>query len=516
MSAASAEAPGGAVFDTEAAARTPRRLWMCFAGLLMAQFVAVLDVQIVSSSLAVIQADVSASADEISWVQTCYLIAETLGIPLVGYLTRLVGLRALLAFACGSFAAISLAVGLCEDLTSLIVARTLQGFVGGLMLPLAFTFGFTAFAPGLKNRISLLLGLVAVLAPTIGPTLGGYVSEELGWQWLFYINMVPCAVAVALVWNNSAAGQGRIRPSPRFDWPSLFSLSICLMSVQFVLEEGDRRDWLESDLIAGLSLAAIVTFALFLRRSLTCSAPLLDLRPFQHHDFRAGFVMIVVGGLSLFGGSYLLPLFLADVRHYSPMQIGETLLVSGAVMLASGLLLGPRIGKLDLRVSIAGGFAAAAYGFWLGHEATAQWDYWELAALQTWRGLGVFMAITATQTLTMRSVDPHQASSATSLLFLARNLGGAVGVALLSSTLAATTGQAESDLAAAARPEMLRSDSLEATVAQAAELQQTALVLGFGQCFAYVAVACAGAALLALTLGHGGRKPRTGRLSPQG
>lgn len=511
MSAASAEAPGAAAAFGAEAARTPRRVWMCFAGLLTAQFLAVLDVQIVASSLAVIQADVGASADEISWIQTCYLIAETLGIPLVGYLTRLIGLRALLAFTCGSFAAISLAVGLCQDLTSLVVARTLQGFVGGLMLPLAFTYGFTAFAPELKSRISLLLALVAVLAPTIGPTLGGYVSEELGWQWLFYINIVPCAVAVALVWNNSAAGEGRVRPSPALDWPSLLFLSICLMGTQFVLEEGGRQDWLESDLIAGLGLAAIVSFALFLRRSLTSAAPLLDLRPFQRHDFRAGFVMVVVGGVSLFGGSYLLPLFLADVRHYSPMQIGETLLVSGVVMFASGLLLGPRIGKLDLRISIAGGFAAAAYGFWLGHEATAQWDYWEFAALQTWRGFGVIIAITATQTLTMSSVEPNQASSATSLLFLARNLGGAVGVALLSSTLVSATGQAQSDLAAAARPEMLRSDSLEAAAAQAAELQQTALVLGFGECFAYVAVACAAAALLALTLGHGRRKPRTGK-----
>jgi DHA2 family multidrug resistance protein len=491
-----AAAPAGEAGDL-------RLAWICFSGLLMGQFLAVLDVQIVASSIAVIQSDLGAAADEISWIQTCYLIAETLGIPLVGFFTRLIGMRQLFALVCAAFIATSLVIGVAQDLTSMIVARTLQGFVGGLMLPMAFTYGFTAFPEEKKYRVSLILAIVSVLAPTVGPILGGYVSDHLGWRWLFFINIVPGIGAMMAVWSASRPDEGKVRPRPTLDWRSLVLLSLCLMSTQYVLEQGQHENWLESDAIAGLILLAIVTGILFVHRSLAIPAPLLDLRLYGQHSFRAGSVLIMVGGLSLFGGSYVFPLFLAEVRDYSPLQIGETLLVSGVVMVTSGLLIVPRLKGYDLRIPVACGFAATGYGFWLGHEATAQWDYWEFALLQVWRGAGVIIAVTGTQTIIMSRMPPAQASSATSLLYLARNFGGAVGVAVLSSTLVLETRQAYSDLVSGARLDLSHLSRPGTGALQAQAIEDAARVLAYNQCFALVAMACLVAAVLALTLGAG-------------
>ncbi|WP_246415025.1 DHA2 family efflux MFS transporter permease subunit [Rhizorhapis suberifaciens] len=474
--------------------------WWCFIGLLVAQFIAVLDVQIVTSSLEMIQAGVGASVDEISWVQTSYLIAETLSIPLVGSLTRRLGLRTLFGIACGAFVLFSLAVGTAQSLPMLIVARALQGCAGGVMLPMAFTYGFTAFPEALKPRISLILALFSVSAPAIGPVLGGYISDAAGWRWLFFVNVMPGLLAILAVTRSISATEGRVSPAPPLDWGSLVALSACLASIQFALEEGQRRNWTEDGWICALMVLGAVGLLAFVRRSMVAKDPLIDLRPLLAHAFRTGWLLVTVSGVSIFGGSYLLPLFLANVRGYSPIQVGETLMVSGVSMIIAGLVLMPRLSRVDPRLLMGGGFAMAGYAFWLGQAATAQWDFWEFATMQILRGIGLIVAVTTTQSLTMKGVDAGQVSSATSLLYLARNLGGAFGVALLSSELVVASHQAYADLSASYRvvagPHAAPGDN----AVPIAALNDAALVLGFNRCFALTALYCWGAAILAFTL----------------
>jgi DHA2 family multidrug resistance protein len=487
-----------------------RATWLCFAGLLIGQFIAVLDVQIVTSSLAMIQAGIGAGRDEISWAQTSYLIAETLTIPLVAYLTQRLGLRALFGLACGGFVVFSLAVGTAQSLPALIAGRTLQGCAGGVMLPMAFAYGFTAFPTKLRPRISLMLALSSVSAPAVGPVLGGYLSDSVGWRWLFFVNVVPGALAMLAVMRSTAPIEGHVDPAPPFDWRSLIALSACLASTEFVLEEGQRRNWTEDGLICASIVVSGVGLLVFVRCSLLVKSPLIELRPLLIYGFRTGWIMLTVSGVSLFGGSYLLPLFLAELRGYTPLQIGESLLVSGVTMVVAGLLLVPRLRGVDLRLLICGGFAVSGYAFWLGHTATAEWDFWELATLQVCRGIGMIVAVTATQNIAMSGVHATQASSATSLLFLSRNLGGAFGVALLSSTLVAGSHQAYADLSSTFRLNPSPHAAPGTNVAAVDALNRMALVLGFNRCFALVALYCWGAAILALTLPARRTSPQTG------
>lgn len=474
--------------------------WICFSGLLCGQFLAVLDVQIVSSSLSAIQAGVGASTDEISAVQTCYLVSETLAIPLVGYFTELLGVRLLFTIACSVFLVVSLVVGGSHDLSTLVFARTLQGFAGGIMLPLAFSYGFSAFPLKMRSRVSLILSLASVLAPTAGPVLGGFISDKLGWGWLFFINIPFGLCALILVKQGSMPDEVVQQPRRRLDWPSFISLCAFLMSAQFMLEEGQQEMWFESEFICSLAFISIFSLFVFVFRSFKVGNPIIDVRLFLKSDFLIGTVLVFIGGISLYGGSFLLPLFMTSVQNLSPLQAGQTMIVSGCTMLVTGLFLGPKLTAFNLNFSIAIGFLAASYGFWIGHTVTNDWGFWDFAALQAWRGFGIVIAMTATQTLTMQSIKYDQAGSATSILFLARNLGGASGVAVLSNILFGSSRQAQVDISASARYYLFSDRSPEALSDQARAVTRVAMALGFAHCFSVVALTCLMAALLSFVL----------------
>lgn len=474
--------------------------WTAFAGLLVGQFMAVLDVQIVASSFGPIKAGIGATSDEIGWIQTSYLVSETLGILLTGHWTAVFGLRRTFCTACFAFVATSVIAGLCQTLESLVALRVMQGFVGGVMLPSAFSFGFANLPDDDRPKVSLILAMTSTLAPTIGPTLGGWVSDIIGWRWLFFINVIPGLTAASIVWLNLDNHAGRLAERKPMDLRGFMYLSVALLSAQFVLEEGPKLDWSDSDVITALSALSAYAMVLFIARRGRSSTPVVDISLFKIGNFRSGSVMIAVAGISLFGGSYLMPLFLGTVRGYTPLQIGEALLVSGVVMFVTGLTLTRHLGRFDPRISMLAGFLAAAYGFWLGGEITSQWDYAEFAVLQAWRGAGVMIAVTATQTMTMAAVPSRQVPAATSLFFLSRNLGGAVGIAILSTQLAHQELRAYAELAASA----YRGSPFEAIASNNDPLvglaRRQAQVLAFGDCFALVSMACLCAALLSLTM----------------
>ncbi len=473
---------------------------LCFAGLLIGQFVVVLDVQIVTASLINIQAGIGAAPDEISWIQTAYLIAETVGMPIGAFCVKVYGFRRFFAIACSLFVLCSLAVGAATSVETMILFRAAQGFVGGLILTLAFIFGFSMFRAEQIGAISLILAIVSVLAPTAGPVVGGYISDALGWRWIFFINVPLGFAAVALVATAADRGWGALEDRPSFDWPAAASLSLALASTLFVLEEGQREGWLESDLIAAGVIVGALAWISFLWLNLRSRHPILDLQIFRNSDFSKGWALITVGGVSLFGGSFILPLFLGEIRHYSPQQIGNTLVVSGVMMVVSGLLIMPRLKGLDLRFLIAAGFGFTGYGFLMGAYATDQWGFWDMAVLQIWRGLGIIIAITGTQTLTMQRIPAALTGSATTALYLARNLGGAVGVSALSTLLTNQTRQAYVDLASASgvRRAMQGADD---TVAQTVDtVMGAARLLSYNNAFEFVALLCFAAAALSLTI----------------
>lgn len=489
-------------------------LLLGFAGMVVGQFMAILDIQIVAASLPQIQAGVGASADEISWIQTAYLIPEVVMIPLSGFLSRLWGTQRLFLASCAGFVLMSIATGLSSSIEMMILFRALQGFVGGAMIPTVFAVAFTAFPPDKRVTASVVMGLIVTLAPTVGPTLGGHLTEWLSWRWLFFINVAPGLLVLFLVGRYGNFDKGDPSLAKGFDWWGLALMAAFLMSMQFVLEEGAKNDWFDDTHILLLTVVAVVAGPIFVWRSLTYRQPIVELRAFANRNFMVGFVMTFIVGFALFGGTFLLPLFLGRVREYSSAEVGTTMVVSGLAMFATGPFAGRLVRKLDARVLMFGGFMLCAWGMWEARLVTDEWGFWQFASVQAFRGVGVMLAMIASQQVTMSTLPPHMVKNASGLVNLSRNVGGAFGLAILNTGLTTNTaihmGELTSgvDQSSQGMRDMMAgmtqrfSDSIDpagaAMKAIYGLLQKQATTLAFGDAFALLAIGCAIAAFVTL------------------
>jgi len=507
----------GAAAATSPAAE-PKVNWtillLGFAGMVIGQFMAILDIQIVASSLPQIQAGVGASADEISWIQTAYLIPEVVMIPLSGYLSRLWGTQRVFLISCTGFMVMSVATGLSGSIDMMIFFRALQGFIGGAMIPTVFAVAFTAFPPAQRVTASVVMGLIVTLAPTVGPTLGGHLTEWLSWRWLFFINVPPGLLVLFLVGRYANFDKGDPSLAKGFDWFGLGLMATFLMSLQFVLEEGSKNDWFADTNILLLFVVALTTGPAFIWRTLTYYNPIVELRAFRNRNFMVGVVMTFTVGLALFGGTFLLPLFLSRVRHYSAAEVGTTMAVSGLAMFATGPFAGRLVRAVDARFLMFGGFMMCAWGMWDAHAVTSEWGYWEFAGVQAMRGVGVMIAMIASQQVTMSTLPPHMVKNASGLVNLSRNVGGAVGLALLNTSLTTNTASHMSELTQnisvanqgmqgmlAAMQERFAGSADPAGAAMKAiygMLNLQATTLAFGDAFAMLAIGCAFAAFVTL------------------
>jgi DHA2 family multidrug resistance protein len=492
------------------------RLMLGFGAMVIGQFMAILDIQIVAASLPQIQAGVGASADQVSWIQTAYLIPEVVMIPLSGYLSRLWGTQRVYLISCTGFIVMSVLTGLSSSIDMMILTRALQGFIGGAMIPTVFAVAFTAFPPERRVTASVIMGLIVTLAPTVGPTLGGHLTEWLSWRWLFFINVPTGLVVLFGVARWGQFDKGDPSLAKGFDWFGLAVMAIFLMSMQFVLEEGSKDGWFEDSGILALTVTAVVTGVVFVWRSLSYRNPIVELRAFANRNFSIGVMMTAVSGASLFGGTFLLPQFLGRVRHYSASEVGTTMVVSGLSMFATGPIAGRLVRQMDPRIPMFIGFMLAGFGMYMAHGVTKDWGFWEFAGVQACRGVGVMIAMIATQQVTMSTLPQNMVKNASGLVNLARNTGGAIGLALLATAITNQTalyymglsdemGQGDARIAGmmaglAARMQQLGVADPDGAARKAISgmLSQQATVLAFGDSFTLLAYGCFIAAAVSL------------------
>jgi len=409
--------------------------WIGFFSMAIGVFMAVLDIQIVASSLQEIQAGLSATQSEIAWVQTSYLIAEVIIIPLSGWLARVFSTRYLYVLSAGGFTLASLLCALAWNLPSMIVFRCLQGFLGGAMIPVTFTVIFILFPPRLQPAMTIVLGLIVTIAPTVGPVLGGYLTETFSWELLFLINIIPGILVCFLVWQFVDIDQPDWTLLQKIDFIGIGLTAVCLGCMQFVLEEGAREQWFEDHLIIALTLIAIVSGIAMLVWELRNPHPIIDFHAFRNINFAVGCGYSFVLGIGLYTIIYLTPVYLASVKGLNSLQIGYYLMVVGIFQLLSAFIAGPLEKKMDLRWMLCLGFGMFALGSWMNAGLTVESGYWEFFWPQAVRGTALMLCFLPINTLALGLLPVEEIQNASGLYNLMRNLGGAIGLAVTNTLM---------------------------------------------------------------------------------
>jgi DHA2 family multidrug resistance protein len=407
---------------------------LAFFAMIMGMFMAVLDIQIVASSITVIGAGLSASSEELAWVQTSYLIAEVIVIPLSGYVVRVFSTRIAYSVAALGFTVMSLLCSMAWNIESMIIFRAFQGFFGGVLIPTVFATSFTIFSKEKRPTVSMIIGLVVSVAPTIGPTLGGYLTNAISWHFMFLLNILPGIFVAFAVYNFADFDKPNYKLLQNLDIIGVVILIISLASLQYVLEEGTSKGWFEDSLILTLTIIVVVGLTLFVIRELTFINPILDLRAFQDVNFTIGCTFALILGVGLFCSVYLLPLYLAVVAGMNTLDIGIVMMVAGVFQFLSAPFAG-RLFKtgIDKRIMLCFGMSLYGFGCYMNSYLTADSRFYELFLPQAVRGFALMFCFMPINTIALDTIPRESLQNASSLYNLMRNLGGAIGLAMINT-----------------------------------------------------------------------------------
>ena len=412
-----------------------KRRLAAFIFMVFGMFMAILDIQIVSASLSQIQAGLSASQDEVTWVQTSYLIAEVIMIPLSGFLSRVLSTRYIFVISAGGFTFTSLMCSTAGSIDEMIVWRALQGFIGGGMIPTVFASAYTIFPRSKLPIVAPIIGLVATLAPTIGPTVGGYLTDLYSWHWLFLVNIPPGVMVTVAAWFLIDFDEPDFSLLAKFDWWGLAGMAAFLGALEYILEEGPSKDWLQDDAVRNAVFISTTGAVLFFWRAFNAPQPLVDLTAYRDRNFAVGSTLAFLLGIGLYGLTYIYPIYLAAIRGYTALLIGETLFVTGVCQFISAPITGRLMTRVDPRLLIFFGFIGFGICTLMSADITADWSFQELLIPQIFRGVSLMMCMVPINNLSLGTMPPDKIKNASGLFNLMRNLGGAFGLALINTML---------------------------------------------------------------------------------
>lgn len=412
-----------------------RRDWIAVMSAMLGAFMAVLDIQITNSSLKDIQGALSATLEEGSWISTSYLVAEIIMIPLTAWLVQLLSARRLAVWVSIGFLISSLLCSFAWNLESMIVFRALQGFTGGALIPLAFTLTLIKLPDHHRAKGMALFAITATFAPSIGPTLGGWLTESWGWEYIFYINVPPGLLMIAGLLYGLEKKPPHWELLKSTDYAGIVTLAMGLGCLQVFLEEGHRKDWLESTLIVQLGSVAVVSLIFFVILQLSRPNPLINLGILRERNFGLTSIASLGMGLGLYGSIYLLPLYLAQIQNYNALQIGQVIMWMGIPQLFL-IPLVPKLMKIiPPKLLCAAGFALFGISSFASGALNPDFGGEQFHPIQIVRALGQPMIMVTISLIATAYIQPQDAGSASSLFNILRNLGGAIGIALLATLL---------------------------------------------------------------------------------
>jgi DHA2 family multidrug resistance protein len=417
-------------------ARQPTlRDWFGVLAMVTGLFMAIMDVQIVTSSLTQIQGGLSASTDEITWVQTAYLIADVVMVPMSGTLSRLLSTRILFVIAALGFTGASALCATATSLGQMILYRAMQGFCGGAITPSVFPVVYTRFRGPKLATLMVIISLILNLSSTLGPTIGGFLTDTFSWHWLFLVNIVPGILVAAVVWVTIDIDKPDLSLVRSFDLTGLILMATFLGCLEYALEEGPRWDWLDDRTILAAVVVSAVASVFFFWRVLSYRQPIVDLRAYANRNFTLGSFYTFVVGTGMYGTTYLVPLFLAQVRGFNAMQIGQTVVVAGLAQMALSPFSAYIARNLDLRVMLSIGLGLFAFSMYLTAGLTNQASFAELFVPQAARGFALMFCYLPANLIALSSVPADKLKNAAGLYNLTRDLGGAIGLATIGTIM---------------------------------------------------------------------------------
>jgi MFS transporter, DHA2 family, multidrug resistance protein len=409
------------------------RDWVAVFGAILGAFMAVLDIQITNASLPDIQGGIAASLDEGTWISTAYLIAEIITIPLTGWLSDIFSMRRYLIVNCVLFLVFSVLCGLSDSLGMMIVCRAGQGFTGGVFIPTAMTIA-VRYLPSSKQPIGLaLFGVTATFAPAIGPTIGGWLTDTYSWHWIFYVNLLPGAILIAAITYGLDREQAKLNRLLRGDWVGIVCMAIGFGSLITMLEEGERKDWFGNSLIRDTAILAAIFIPAFIIRELLHKEPFINLRLLKQPSFASASIIGLIMGLALYGIVYILPVYLAQIQGYDALQIGEVVMWQGLPQLLIFPLVPWTMRRIDTRVIVGFGFALFAASCFMNSYLTHDWAIQQLRWSQLVRAAGQPFIIVPLSGLAAGSQPKREQAGASAIFNIMRNLGGSIGIAMLST-----------------------------------------------------------------------------------
>ncbi|MGH7037681.1 MAG: DHA2 family efflux MFS transporter permease subunit [Stellaceae bacterium] len=490
------------------------RDWIGVLAMVVGLFLAIMDVQIVTSSLTQIQGGLSASTDEIAWIQTAYLIADVIMLPLSGALSRVLSTRITFVIAMLGFVGASTLCATATNLNQMIVYRAMQGFCGGAISPSVFPVVYTKFRGPRLATLMVLISLILNLSSTLGPTIGGFLTDTFSWHWIFLVNIGPGLAVAATVWFVIDIDRPDFSLLHDFDVIGLILMALFLGCLEYTLEEGSRWDWFSDNTIFTTAVISSTAAGLFFWRVLTYRQPIVDLRAFADRNFALGSFYTFIVGTGMYTTTYLIPLFLAQVRGFDSLQIGLTVVVVGLAQMMLSPFTAQIARRMDLRLMLAIGLALFALAMWLTATLTNQTGFNELLVPQAVRGFALMFCYLPANLIALGTLPTSKLKNAAGLYNLTRDLGGAISLAALGTVMNDRTNFHWNRLIEAINPArpvvehfmtvmtghlapMIPGDPhLAALKLLAARVEQEALVLSYNDALLILGAVFAGAVLL--------------------
>lgn len=410
--------------------------WLITITVMLPTVMEIIDTSVANVALPHIQGSLNAGTDEVTWVLTSYLVSNAVVLPMTGWLARLFGRKRFLIACIVLFTLSSLLCGASPNLSTLIFFRVLQGAAGGALIPISQAIMMETFPPQQRGMAMAIFGVGAMFGPIIGPALGGWITDNMNWRWIFYINIPVGLIAVimATAYIHDPAYLKRVKM--KIDYWGLLFLSTGLGALQVVLDKGQQDDWFNSPFILAFSAISVISLVLMVITELRNPQPIVNLRLFKNVSYAAGTCIMFVVGFCLYSSIVMIPLFLQTLMGYNATKAGMVLAPGGLATLITMPLVGAMLQKYDGRKIVFCGLFIGAVAMFIMRGFTLDAAYPDFVWPRVVLGIGLAMTFVPLTTITLATIPKEEMGNATGIYNLMRNMGGSFGIAIATTLLA--------------------------------------------------------------------------------